>query len=417
MPSLVGAPSRPAAPRRAVPAAAWTALGKQHANRLFIFGLGYTGLGAATYFQQRGWEVAGTCRTQEKCERLARHDIHTHYFDPTEFNNLSGKGVEALRHATHVLSTVPPDADHAGDPVVMAHAQQLGEHAEEYRWVGYISSTSVYGDYEGEWVDEGSELRAADGKGWSRVMAEHEWLALHDQFGLPVHIFRCGGIYGPQRSALDAVQRAAAGGGGSASAARRAAQRYIARCHVFDICQTLEASMRHSRPGTAYNIADDDPADRATVMAYAAELLQRSAAGLPPPDGSWGLPTPQPSGAAVLAGVGGSDAASAASGGGGGGSSSGSLPELAEPLSSVGTATSSGSSYDSGDDALQQQGWRRGAGLERPRGGGGAPGRRLEEKRVRNARIKKELGVQLAFPTYREGLAGIAAGDLRPFER
>lgn len=109
-------------------------------------------------------------------------------------------------------------------------------------------------------------------------------------------------------------------------------------------------------------------------MAYAAELLQRSAAGLPPPDGSWGLPTPQPSGAAVLAGVGGSDAASAASGGGGGGSSSGSLPELAEPLSSVGTATSSGSSYDSGDDALQQQGWRRGAGLERPRGGGGAPG-------------------------------------------
>lgn len=135
MPSLVGAPSRPAAPRRAVPAAAWTALGKQHANRLFIFGLGYTGLGehrqrllagqlggsactrnvdaqrascpalialpprcrccragAATYFQQRGWEVAGTCRTQEKCERLARHDIHTHYFDPTEFNNLRCAG-------------------------------------------------------------------------------------------------------------------------------------------------------------------------------------------------------------------------------------------------------------------------------------------------------------------------------------
>lgn len=189
-------------------------------------------------------------------------------------------------------------------------------------------------------------------QGWSRVMAEHEWLALHDNFGLPVHIFRCGGIYGeaaclkrqrctgsagsladpccllsrctavqaeaaappsplspaclplpcplctagPRRSAIEALQGGR--GSGSASADRRGRQRYTARCHVYDICQTLEASMQHPHPGAAYNIADDDPAGRATVMAFASELLQRRAAGLPlavspggGPGGDWGVPT------------------------------------------------------------------------------------------------------------------------------
>ena len=120
---------------------------------------------------------------------------------------------------------------------------------------------------------------------------------------------------GPRRSALDSVQRV---GGGSASAVRRAQQRYTARCHVYDICQTLEASMRHPRPGAAYNIADDDPADRATVMAFAAELLERRAAGLP---------------------------LQAAAGDGPGG--------WAVPVSSMSAAesgASSSGSYDSGDD-------------------------------------------------------------------
>lgn len=182
----------------------------------------------------------------------------------------SGKALDCLRRATHVLSTVPPDPEHDSDPVIMAHGQQLSEHADTFAWAGYISSTSgaglgrglgrgrvagllrvcvaaaprhpaerargweatqrallrharlllrslapnpparppaaclpparpaaaVYGDWEGEWVDEESELRAAGGKGWSRVRAEHEWLALEQSFGLPAHIFRCGGIYG-----------------------------------------------------------------------------------------------------------------------------------------------------------------------------------------------------------------------------
>ncbi|PRW45259.1 NAD(P)-dependent oxidoreductase [Chlorella sorokiniana] len=405
MRACVAAGSLPAAagPRRRVTVAAgWggfhlprvgaAAASKLTPGKLFVFGLGYTGLGAASFFQQRGWEVAGTVRSEDKVDRLAQRGISAFHFDPTDFDNLGGKALDCLRHATHVLSTVPPDADNDIDPVIMAHAQQLSEHADLFKWVGYISSTSVYGDWEGEWVDETSELRAAGGKGWSRVMAEHEWLALHDNFGLPVHVFRCGGIYGPRRSALDSVQR---GGGGSANAARRAQQRYTARCHVYDICQTLEASMRHPRPGAAYNIADDDPADRATVMAFAAELLERRAAGLPLQPA---VPGDGPGGWAV-------------------------------PVSSMSAAASgaSSSSYDSGDE-----GGLLSAAL-RPRDRGASSGRMrrsdarqaaaaaaavreaLAEKRVSNALIKKELGVQLQFPTYREGLSAIAAGDMRPF--
>jgi hypothetical protein len=139
-------------------------------------------------------------------------------------------------------------------------------------------------------------------------------------------------------------------------------------------------------------------------MAYASELLQRRAARLPPPEAGWGAATPRPSVGEGSRSVNG-----------------GALPELAAPLSSVGTASSG--SYDSADEqAAELQRRRPGARLpERRRGGGGggsgaAALRQLEEKRVCNGLIKRELGVRLAFPTYREGLAAIAAGDLRPFE-
>ncbi|KAI3426343.1 hypothetical protein D9Q98_008716 [Chlorella vulgaris] len=382
---------------------------KEDKRRLFVFGLGYTGMGVASFFQKRGWQVAGTCRSNEKREQLEQRGITAFVFDPSEFHNLGGKALECLRHATHVLSTVPPGAaDDQGDPVLLAHAQQLSEHAGAYKWVGYISSTSVYGDYEGEWVDEGSELRAAGGKGWSRVMAEHEWLALHDSFGLPVHIFRCGGIYGPRRSAIEAVQRLEGSSlpGGmqwrpSASQERRERQQYTARCHVFDICQVLEASLQRPNPGAAYNVADDDPADRRTVMQFAAELLARQAAGESLSDrgsgsGSGSLSNGTRAGAS--SGEGGSSRAAAGAGrpGSRGGSTSG--------------------SDDSGDEAAAMwQGLPRARSRPRSRREAAEAVAQLEEKRVRNARIKQELGVRLRFPTYREGLCSIAGGETCPY--
>jgi hypothetical protein len=214
------------------------------------------------------------------------------------------------------------------------------------------------------------------------------------------------------------VQRAVGSGSGgeSASQERRGRQRFTARCHVLDICHTLEASTRHPRPGAAYNVADDDPAGRATVMDYAAGLLQQGRR-----QGSAGGQPVGSSGGSAAAGV--AAATGTASTGAPGSSESG--------------------SYDSDNDQQhlrqqlqQQQNYEQqqqrqypprasaaaALAAERPRGRlrraeAAAEGRgALEEKRVRNGLIKKELGVQLVYPTYREGLAAIAGGDLRPFD-
>lgn len=140
----------------------------------------------------------------------------------------------------------------------------------QLRWLGYLSSTSVYGDHGGRVVDERSPCTPEEGsKGWARLRAEGQWMALHKSRHLPVHVFRLGGIYGPERSALDV----AAGGRQGGKGARRARQRYTARIHVGDVCRVMAASMAHPSPGSVYNVVDDDPAPRGVVVRYARGLL------------------------------------------------------------------------------------------------------------------------------------------------
>jgi nucleoside-diphosphate-sugar epimerase len=264
----------------------------------------------------------------------------------------SPEALKTLHHTTHLLSTIPPmfleSNDHAFDPVLQAH----GKHIKNCRqgmprgngalqWAAYVSSTSVYGDHRGAWVDEDSAALAKESKGLARIAVERSWLALWQQHGVPTHIFRCGGIYGPDRSVLNAyidrknppIMKT------SQQRQRRSFQRYTARCHVLDICRALEASALHPKPGNIYNVVDDDPAGREQVDAYAMQLLGLSAER----------------------------------------------------------------SRGSGKQAVQHRNeWER---LASQRG----------EKRVSNAKLKRELGWELAFPTFREGLSALAGGDQRPF--
>lgn len=309
----------------------------------------------------------------------------------------SRQALAALQRSTHVLTTVPPDGD--SDPVLSAHARHLADSQGRLRWVGYISSTSVYGDHRGGWVDEGSELLAAHGRGLSRMMTETAWLQLHYEHGAPVHVLRCGGIYGPRRSALEAAQR---GGAPSEAQARRGRHRYTARCHVLDICRVVEASMERPRPAAVYNLVDDDPAGREEVVAFAADLLARRMAAA-----TQEAPAAAPRGEA---------ARRAGRGGGGGGGrgaaldSDGSGDEdaagnAADPAPAVAAAAAA---VEEEAPTVRAGGSRRDAEGE---GGAGYP----DEKRVRNELIKAELGVALEFPTYREGIAALVAGDMRPF--
>jgi nucleoside-diphosphate-sugar epimerase len=272
--------------------------------KLLCFGFGYT---ARAFAARLGgdWEVVGTSRDgKHGCLRFDRdHPLPA----------------ELFTHVGHVLVSIPPDA--AGDPSLDVHADQIAA-LKELRWLGYLSTTGVYGTRNGGWVDENSELRPTGPRGTARAAAETAWLQLWREHGVPVHIFRLAGIYGPGRSAFDALR---------AGAAKRidAGAQVFSRIHVDDIATTLLASIAKPRPGAVYNVCDDEPAAQEAVITHAAGLL-----GIEPPP----------------------------------------LVSLAEAaLSSMAR-----SFY-------------------------------ADNKRVSNALIKQELGVTLAYPSYREGLAAILA--------
>jgi nucleoside-diphosphate-sugar epimerase len=235
------------------------------APRLFCFGLGFSALTLARRLRARGWTIAGTCRSAEKRAALAAEGFEAHLFD-------RGRPLDdpwaALAGATHLLASVPPDE--GGDPVLDHHAGDIA--GQGLAWAGYLSTTGVYGDTGGAWVDERSALRPTGERGRRRVAAEAGWLALLRDHGTPVHLFRLAGIYGPGRSALDQVRR------GTAKRVDKPGQ-VFSRIHVADIATVIEASMARPNPGAAYNLCDDDPAPPADVIAYAATLLGVS----PPP--------------------------------------------------------------------------------------------------------------------------------------
>ena len=342
-------------------------------SHLFVAGLGYVGERLAVRAaSELGWRVSGSCRTADKAALIRRRSgIDAYPFDlDDEYVGLNRDGLDALSSATHVLATVPPIADFNRDPLLALHRPVLLR-AGTLRWAGYLSTTSVYGDHAGAWVDEASPCNVADGSSAAdRLRAEAEWLALHDASDgrLATRVFRLAGIYGPGRSALDtlsrrgaavapaspqldngtgAIERSQSLSGVAAGAVVRTAgnsgaavPRYVSRIHVTDICSALLASMAAAADGArdtapaVYNVADSEPAPRADVMAYAASLLVASA----------------------------SDASAATDG--------------------------------SADSARAQR-------------------RALENKRVSNGRMLAELlPAGLAYPTYREGLRQIALDEV-----
>jgi nucleoside-diphosphate-sugar epimerase len=282
--------------------------------RFFCFGLGYTAEVLVRRLLTEGWQVAGTAREFDRLASLTDLGIETFRFDREHPLPLG-----ALAGATHILASVPPDVD--GDPVLDLCAPAIVAAAKSLQWVGYLSTTGVYGDYRGAWVDETSSLRPTSQRSWRRVTAEAGWLDLNRLHELPVHVFRLAGIYGPGRSAIDDVR---------AGKARRIVKpgQVFSRIHVDDIAKVLRSSFDHPRPGAVYNVCDDEAARSEDVVAFACESL-----GVAPP------------------------------------------PEIP---------------FEQADlSPMAQSFW-------------------TDNRRVRNDRIKQDLGVVLEYPTYREGLRALA---------
>jgi nucleoside-diphosphate-sugar epimerase len=232
-------------------------------KKLFSFGYGYSCDYLGHELQQRGggvWTLAGTTRDPDKRAALRARGVQASLFD--EENPLADP-LYVMEGATHIVISTPPDDE--GDPAFLVHAEDLLR-IPTIEWVGYLSTTGVYGDREGGWVDESSELRPTSRRGSRRVKAEEQWLSLMKSNNLPVHVFRLAGIYGPGRSALDSVR---------AGVARRINKpgHTFARIHVEDIAQVLIASMAKPSPGQIYNVCDDQPAPSHEVIEYACQLL------------------------------------------------------------------------------------------------------------------------------------------------
>lgn len=284
-------------------------------GRLFCFGLGYSAMTLARRLMAKGWTVAGTTRSVEKQTSLRAEGVDVHLFDRNR--PLVDPG-EALKGATHILTSIVPDE--AGDPVLACHLKDLLS-VETISWAGYLGTTGVYGDRNGEWVDETTPTLPSLPRTKRRVAAEGHWLAS----GLPVHLFRLAGIYGPGggRNALATVL---------SGRARRVVKpgQMFGRIHVDDIAQVLEASIQRPNPGATYNVADNEPAPPQDVIAFAADLL--------------GVDAP---------------------------------PEV--PFEDADLSEAARSFY-------------------------------ADNRRVANDRIREELGVDLLFPNYREGLRAIFKG-------
>lgn len=233
----------------------------QAQKKLFCFGYGYTcDYLAHDLMAKGGWSISGTTRDPEKRAFLRNHGIKAHLFD---YEHPLADPYSIMEGTTHLLISTPPD-DH-GDPVFEIHAQDI-LNIPSLEWVGYLSTTGVYGDRDGGTVDESSEIRPNNQRGSRRVRAESQWYGMFKEYNIPLHIFRLAGIYGPGRSALDSVR---------AGVARRINKpgQVFNRIHVEDIVQVLLASMEHPHPGAAYNLADDDPVPSWQVITYACEIL------------------------------------------------------------------------------------------------------------------------------------------------
>jgi len=223
---------------------------------LISFGHGYTAQALARRLVPRGWTIYGTTRKPEKLAGLEAEGVIPVLWPDGDLS-------EAFETATHVLASAAPGDE--GDPVLARYESEIRVMAPRLDWAGYLSTTGVYGDHQGAWVDESTPLAPATRRGRLRVAAEAQWTAIP---GLPLHIFRLAGIYGPGRGPFEKVRQ---------GTARRIVKpnQVFSRVHVEDIARVLEASIERPDPGAAYNVCDNAPAPPEDVIAFAAELLGR----------------------------------------------------------------------------------------------------------------------------------------------
>ncbi len=286
------------------------------AIRLLCFGLGYSARVLAAQLGREDAQITGTSRSAEGTAAITAAGWTGLVFDGTVASDAVRAAIAA---STHILLSIPPSVD--GDPALLRHGADIAR-AEHLTWIGYLSTVGVYGDHQGRSVDEETPPAPHSERGRRRLTAENGWTEFARPSQKRVVVFRLPGIYGPGRSAIDAVR---------AGTARRIIKKgqVFNRIHVADIATAVAASMHGRGRHGLYNVSDDEPAPPEDVVLYAATLL-----GVPPPP--------------------------------------------AIPFETADLSPMARSFYG-------------------------------ESKRVSNTRLRQDLGIDLAYPTYREGLKSLLA--------
>lgn len=229
-------------------------------NSLFCFGFGYSAQSLSKRLVTMGWNVTGTTRSLEKANRQ-----HTgvNLFPFNASTPLSAEGIKELKEATAILISIPPNDD--GDMVLDQYRDIIANN-KNLEWVGYLSTTGVYGDHKGDWVDEKTPPKPNEPRSIRRLKAEKDWLSLFTKNKVPVHIFRLAGIYGPNRTPMLRIQQ------GNGDIVIKPGQ-YFNRIHVEDIVRVLKKSLDYPSAGEIFNVCDDEPTAQADVMHFAYRLL------------------------------------------------------------------------------------------------------------------------------------------------
>jgi nucleoside-diphosphate-sugar epimerase len=224
--------------------------------KILCFGLGYVALRLAQTFSAQNIEVIGTSRNASN-----KNTTSISIFDFDKDTPLSQKVFEGV---SHILCSIPPVE---GQDLVIKHHQKDFLKLSSLQWIGYLSTTGVYGDHQGQWVDEDTPPHPLNERSTIRLAIENQWHDLYSTHSRPVHIFRLAGIYGPGRNVFLDIEQ------GKAQRIIKKDQ-VFSRIHVEDLVQALVLSMRHPHPGRVYNLADDLPSSSSDVIAYAARLLK-----------------------------------------------------------------------------------------------------------------------------------------------
>ncbi|MEX0954847.1 MAG: SDR family oxidoreductase [Rhizobiaceae bacterium] len=233
--------------------------------RILLLGAGYSAREFARQIANEADWIAGTTRDKERFGALERAGIRPVHFDGLK---IEPELAEVMAQATHVVHSAAPGE--GGDPLLRHLTEPITEAMPNLLWAGYYSTVGVYGNHDGDWVDEESECRATSRRGRARIDAERDWIAAGETAGVAVAVLRLAGIYGPGRNAFTKLES------GVAHRIVKPGQ-VFSRIHVDDIAG-FTRHLALGRTGGIFNLADDEPAPPQDVIAFAAGLM-----GVPPP--------------------------------------------------------------------------------------------------------------------------------------